>query len=137
MTCKSRTLSALFSLATLCFAIHASADEPASQPYGNEGTAYGPELQGFEYPYPVAQFAITSQRQVLKMAYMDVHPPRPNGRTAVLLHGKNFCSATWRQTIDTLVDAGYRVIAPDQVGFCKSTKPVRSQYRFNNWVSGW
>ncbi len=64
------------------------------------------------------------------MAYLDVHPAHPNGRTAVLLHGKNFCAATWKQTIDTLSDAGYRVIAPDQIGFCKSTKPVRYQYMF-------
>jgi pimeloyl-ACP methyl ester carboxylesterase len=29
-----------------------------------------------------------------------------------------------------LTDAGYRVIAPDQIGFCKSSKPVRYQYSF-------
>ncbi len=96
----------------------------------NDGPAYGPELQGFDYPYPVARFAFTSQRQVVRMAYLDVHPAHPNGRTAVLLHGKNFCAATWKQTIDTLSDAGYRVIAPDQIGFCKSTKPARYQYTF-------
>jgi pimeloyl-ACP methyl ester carboxylesterase len=66
---------------------------------------------------------------------MDVHPPHPNGRTAVLLHGKNFCSATWKQTIDVLTEAGYRVIAPDQVGFCKSTKPARYQYSFQQLAS--
>jgi pimeloyl-ACP methyl ester carboxylesterase len=36
----------------------------------------------------------------------------------------------WRTTIDALTDAGYRVIAPDQIGFCKSTKPERYQYSF-------
>jgi pimeloyl-ACP methyl ester carboxylesterase len=64
------------------------------------------------------------------MAYMDVRPKLPNGRTAVLLHGKNFCAATWKQTIDALVAAGYRVVAPDQIGFCKSTKPARYQFTF-------
>ncbi len=113
-------LLTLASCASLIAAAPASADEPA----------YGPELQGFDYPYPVARFAFTSQRQVLRMAYMDVHPAHPNGRTAVLLHGKNFCAATWKQTIETLSDAGYRVIAPDQIGFCKSTKPERYQYSF-------
>ena len=34
--------------------------------------AYGPELQGFDYPYPVATFAFFSQRQDMHMAYMDV-----------------------------------------------------------------
>src|SRR5580698_2757323 len=79
--------------------------------------AYGPELQGFPYPYPVAQFDLTSQRQALHMAYMDVHPKNGNGRTAVLLHGKNFCAATWKGTIDALTARGFRVVAPDQIGF--------------------
>ena len=29
-----------------------------------------------------------------------------------------------------LSDAGYRVIAPDQIGFCKSSKPEHYQYSF-------
>jgi pimeloyl-ACP methyl ester carboxylesterase len=92
--------------------------------------SYGPELQGFQYPHPVSQFEFMSQRQTLHMAYMDVHPKLANGRTAVLLHGKNFCAATWSGTIDVLSAAGYRVIALDQIGFCKSTKPERYQYTF-------
>jgi len=93
-------------------------------------TAYGPELQGFEYPYPVARFEFSSQWEQMHMAYMDVRPQQDNGQTVVLLHGKNFCAATWRTTIQTLVAVGYRVIAPDQIGFCKSTKPQHYQYSF-------
>jgi pimeloyl-ACP methyl ester carboxylesterase len=104
----------------LAFCSVATAAEPS----------YGPELQGFDYPYPVAHFDFQSQREKLRMAYMDVPAKDPNGRTAVLMHGKNFCAATWRTTIDALTDAGYRVIAPDQIGFCKSTKPERYQYSF-------
>jgi pimeloyl-ACP methyl ester carboxylesterase len=92
--------------------------------------AYGPELQGFEYPYPVKRFEFTSQQQPLHMAYMDVRSDHPNGRAVVLLHGKNFCSATWHTTIETLTAAGYRVLALDQIGFCKSTKPPHYQYTF-------
>src|SRR5450432_2859891 len=95
-----------------------------------DAPSFGPELQGFDYPYPVAHFDFPSQRQTLHMAYMDVSPTNANGRTAVLMHGKNFCAATWRATIDTLSAAGYRVIAPDQIGFCKSSKPARYQYSF-------
>jgi pimeloyl-ACP methyl ester carboxylesterase len=40
-----------------------------------------------------------SQGAALDMAYMDVKPARPNGRTVVLLHGKNFCAATWAESI--------------------------------------
>lgn len=74
---------------------------------------YGAELEGFDYPHPVQRHAFESQGQTLSMAYMDVRPAQPNGRTVVLLHGKNYCAATWEHTIDTLRDAGYRVIAPD------------------------
>jgi pimeloyl-ACP methyl ester carboxylesterase len=95
-----------------------------------DAPSYGPELQGFDYPYPVAHFDFSSQRQKLRMAYLDVAPKKANGRTAVLMHGKNFCAATWRTTIDTLSAEGFRVIAPDQIGFCKSTKPERYQYSF-------
>ncbi|MFC4705248.1 MULTISPECIES: alpha/beta fold hydrolase [Paraburkholderia] len=95
-----------------------------------DGPAYGPELQGFDYPHPVREFSFTSQGQTLHMAYMDVQPSRPNGRTVVLLHGKNFCAATWGDTITRLTEAGYRVIAPDQIGFCKSSKPAAYQFSF-------
>jgi pimeloyl-ACP methyl ester carboxylesterase len=66
----------------------------------------------------------------LHMAYMDVQPATPNGRVVVVLHGKNFTAATWQTTIAALTETGYRVIAPDQIGFGKSTKPQHYQYSF-------
>ncbi|WP_052074613.1 alpha/beta fold hydrolase [Shewanella mangrovi] len=95
-----------------------------------EKVAYGPELEGFEYPWPVKQFNFESQRNQLHMAYMDVPAKQPNGHTVVLLHGKNFCAATWQDSITALTEAGYRVIAADQIGFCKSSKPTAYQYSF-------
>jgi pimeloyl-ACP methyl ester carboxylesterase len=95
-----------------------------------EGPAYGMQLEGFAYPWPIALYHFQSQGQTLEMAYMDVKPSRANGRTAVLLHGKNFCAATWEATITALTAAGYRVIAPDQIGFCKSSKPEKYQFTF-------
>jgi pimeloyl-ACP methyl ester carboxylesterase len=112
--------------AILLLAAVASADGPPSDP----GPAYGMRLEGFAYPWPVEQYRFRSQNQDLEMAYMDLKPARPNGRTAVLLHGKNFCAATWEGTIAALVDRGYRVIAPDQIGFCKSSKPEQYQFTF-------
>jgi len=92
---------------------------------------YGPELQGFAYPYPLRHYSFSSQGLNLQMAYMDVAPTgAANGKTAVLLHGKNFCGATWEQSIAALSAAGYRVVAPDQIGFCASTKPEHYQYTF-------
>lgn len=90
----------------------------------------GDSLNGldFVYPYPVKQYRFVSQRKQLTMAYMDVAPQGTPKGTIVLLHGKNFCGATWEATIKVLLDDGYRVIAPDQIGFCKSSKP--SEYQF-------
>jgi pimeloyl-ACP methyl ester carboxylesterase len=96
-----------------------------------DAPTYGPELEGFEYPFPVQRYRFSSQGQDLQMAYLDVKPSAtPNGRTVVLLHGKNFCAATWEGTIKALTEAGYRVIAPDQIGFCKSSKPAGYQFTF-------
>lgn len=91
---------------------------------------YGPELEGFNYPEPTQQYRFTSQGVDLQMTYMDVKPAKPNGRTVVLMHGKNFCGATWDGTTKALSQAGYRVVVPDQIGFCKSTKPQHYQYSF-------
>ena len=102
----------------------------AADQTGNGGPAYGPELQGFDYPWPVRKFTFSSQRQMLTMVYLDVPAVHPNGRTAVLQHGKNFCAATWEGTIRFLTAHGYRVIAPDQIGFCKSSKPQAYQFSF-------
>jgi pimeloyl-ACP methyl ester carboxylesterase len=92
---------------------------------------YGPELEGFAYPYPLQHFRFTSQGEPMQMAYMDVAAEgKANGRTAVLMHGKNFCGATWETTINALRQAGYRVVVPDQIGFCASSKPDHYQYTF-------
>jgi pimeloyl-ACP methyl ester carboxylesterase len=129
MNFKSLSTALLLSVAavspTLAFGM-----EGSWSPATSATAAYGPELEGFIYPFPVLRFEFSSQRQTLHMAYMDVHPRNSNGRTAVLLHGKNYCGATWYKTIIALNAVGYRVIAPDQIGFCKSTKPERYQYTF-------
>jgi len=114
-------------LATMSAALLAIASLARAEP----APTYGPELEGFDYPYPVERFTFESQRRTLSMAFMDVVPEKPNGKTVVLLHGKNFCAATWETTISRLTAAGYRVVAPDQIGFCKSTKPESYQYSFH------
>lgn len=96
-----------------------------------EQKTYGPQLEGFNYPFPVKIFRLASQGQQLEMAFMDIQPEKPSGSTVVLLHGKNFCAATWEGTIHFLTDNGYRVIAPDQIGFCKSSKPEHYQFSFH------
>lgn len=84
----------------------------------------------FTYPWQVKQYNFYNQRQNLSMAFMDVPASEGTDRnlTAVLLHGGNFCSATWADTARNLTSAGYRVILPDDIGFCKSSKPQGYTY---------
>jgi len=81
-------------------------------------------LEEYAYPYPVSYLPLVIEGQELKMAYMDVPPKRgANGKSVLLLHGKNFFGAYWRDTIAFLAENGYRVIVPDQIGFGRSSKP--------------
>jgi len=84
---------------------------------------YGIALEGFAYPYPVHLLPVVNDGEQLGMAYIDVAPQQPNGRTVVLLHGRNFPSSYWAPVIRMLNEAGFRVVVPDQIGFGKSSKP--------------
>lgn len=59
------------------------------------------------------------------------------GELLLCLHGQPSWSYLYRKMVPILVDAGYRVIAPDLVGFGKSDKPTeRGDYSYANHV-GW
>lgn len=88
------------------------------------------DLTTIKYPFEVKFHPLKSQGQDLKMAYIDVPSRNPNGKVILLLHGKNFNIAYWEQTIKELNKNGFRVIATDQIGFGKSTKPANYQYSF-------
>ncbi len=85
--------------------------------------------QSFTYPYPVRYITIQIEGQNAKMAYMDVKPASPNGKSVMLFHGKNFTGLYWKDVIAFLSDAGYRVIVPDEVGWGLSSKP-NAKYTF-------
>ena len=80
-------------------------------------------LEGYAYPYKVDWLNLNLEGQDLRMAYMDITPAHPNGKTVLLLHGKNFFGAYWHKTIAFLSENGFRVVVPDQIGFGKSAKP--------------
>ncbi|WP_294208047.1 alpha/beta hydrolase [uncultured Chryseobacterium sp.] len=88
-------------------------------------------LTEYQYPFQVEYMQLNSQNSLLKMAYMDVRPKKPNGKTIMLLHGKNFNGAYWEQTAKDLSSKGFRVIIPDQIGFGKSSKPQSYQFSFS------
>lgn len=72
----------------------------------------------------------------MRMHYVDEGPKK--GEIVLLLHGEPSWSYLYRKMIPVYVAAGYRVIAPDLIGFGKSSKPVQtSDYTFLkhiNWV---
>ncbi|MEX1063008.1 MAG: alpha/beta fold hydrolase, partial [Balneolaceae bacterium] len=84
----------------------------------------GIALENFDYPYPPEFLSLKMEGKDVRMAYMDVAPTgEANGRTVLLMHGKNFFGAYWEDTIRLLAQNGYRVVVPDQIGFGKSSKP--------------
>jgi pimeloyl-ACP methyl ester carboxylesterase len=84
----------------------------------------GIAMEGYPYPFPVRYLELENEGQPVRMAYMDVPAAgTANGRTVVLLHGKNFFGAYWRGTAEALAGRGFRVVVPDQIGFGKSSKP--------------
>ena len=112
-----RAIACCLTTAAILFAVFA--------PPHARAEAMGIALEGFPYPYPVHFMPLTLEGEDLRLAYMDVAPVGPsNGRTVVLLHGRNFPSSYWEPTIKALTEAGYRVVAPDQIGFGNSSKPT-------------
>jgi pimeloyl-ACP methyl ester carboxylesterase len=138
----------LASCVLVCGAFTASSetggDTPKPANTSSTSAALDPELQNYEYPFPVSFHEIQFQEQKLRMASMDVAPnpsagvgsgenvaAGPPQQVVVLLHGKNFSGAYWAPTIRALTDQGHRVIAPDQIGFGKSSKPACYPFTFH------
>jgi pimeloyl-ACP methyl ester carboxylesterase len=112
-------LRGIAAAALLCLALESFAQTAAP-----DQEPLGVGLEGFVYPYPVQYLMLRMDGIDVKMAFMDVEPTAPpNGRTVLLLHGRNFFGAYWKDTIHFLSTKGYRTIVPDQIGFGKSTKP--------------
>ncbi len=64
-----------------------------------------------------------------RLHYVDEGPR--DGPVVLLMHGQPSWSYLYRHMIPLLVEAGYRVVAPDLVGFGKSDKPLKqSDYSY-------
>jgi haloalkane dehalogenase len=71
----------------------------------------------------------------LRVHYVDEGPKE--ARPILLMHGEPSWSYLYRKMIPILVNAGFRVIAPDLIGFGRSDKPTkRSDYTYKRHV-GW
>ena len=63
------------------------------------------------------------------------HVDEGSGPVVLLMHGQPSWSYLYRSMIPPLVDAGFRCIAPDLVGFGRSDKPVdRAAYSYRSHV---
>ena len=70
----------------------------------------------------------------LRLHYVDEGPE--DGAVILLLHGEPSWSYLYRHMIPPLRDAGFRVIAPDLIGFGRSDKPERkSDYSYAGHVA--
>lgn len=70
----------------------------------------------------------------LRMHYVD--EGTDGGDIVLLLHGEPSWSYLYRHMIPLLADAGFRVVAPDLIGFGKSDKPSRkSDYSYAGHVA--
>jgi len=75
----------------------------------------------------------------LRIHYVD---EGPKGEEPVLmLHGEPSWSFLYRKMIPVFLEAGYRAVAPDLVGFGRSDKPSRrTDYTYNrhvDWMYSW
>lgn len=75
----------------------------------------------------------------LRIHYLD--EGAPDSDVVLLLHGQPAWSYLYRYMIPPLLEAGFRVIAPDLVGFGRSDKPTRVEdytyARHVAWMSDW
>ncbi len=75
----------------------------------------------------------------LRIAYIDEGPRA--APVVLLMHGEPSWSYLYRKMIPVLLLAGYRVLAPDLVGFGRSDKPARkADYSYLNhvqWMKAW
>ena len=75
----------------------------------------------------------------LRIAFIDEGPQ--GAPTVLLMHGEPAWSFLYRKMIPVLLQAGFRVIAPDLVGFGRSDKPTRAaDYSYLNhvlWMTAW
>jgi pimeloyl-ACP methyl ester carboxylesterase len=120
----------LLAAALLAAALPLSAQEgqwpavPPSEPPADWGPVSF-NLDEIPYPYPVRYLELNRFGEDMRMAYMDVPAAgTPNGQTAVIMHGMNFSGEAYGTTIEALRLAGFRVVALDQIGFGRSSKPI-------------
>jgi haloalkane dehalogenase len=95
-------------------------------------------LADFLYP-PNYTDIVDADGTPLRVHAVDAGPTR--AQPVLLMHGEPSWSYLYRHIIPALLTRGYRVIAPDLVGFGRSDKPAAqadySYERHVKWMSDW
>lgn len=93
------------------------------------------QIKDFNYAAHFIQVDDT-EGGLLKLHYIDEGPK--DAEVVLMLHGEPSWSYLYRKMIPPVINAGYRVIAPDLIGFGKSDKPTkRSDYTYQrhlDWI---
>ena len=93
------------------------------------------DLDGFSFE-PNYLYVDDTEGGKLRVHYLDEGPS--DGEVILLLHGEPSWCYLYRKTMPALIEQGFRVIAPDLVGFGRSDKPTkRADYtyiRHLNWL---
>ena len=82
---------------------------------------YFTDLDGYRFS-PNYINVQAEETPALRMHYLD--EGKADGEIILLLHGQPTWSYLYRKMIPVLVSGGFRVIAPDLIGFGKSDKPA-------------
>ncbi len=83
-----------------------------------------------DFDYPVMYETLENG---LRMFYLDINPS--SERVIVLIHGEPTWGYTFRHMIPVFLEANYRVIVPDLIGFGRSDKLVKdSDYTYERHV---
>ena len=93
-----------------------------------------------DFPYPPNYTGITDADGT-PLRIHSVDAGRADAPTVLLMHGEPSWSYLYRHIILALLARGYRVIAPDLIGFGRSDKPAAladySYERHVKWMSDW
>lgn len=96
------------------------------------------DLEDYSFAPHYMQVA-DDQLGTLRLHYVDEGPR--DGRVVIMMHGEPSWSYLYRHMIKAVTAAGFRVLAPDLIGFGRSDKPANmGDYSYSahvNWMLQW
>jgi haloalkane dehalogenase len=92
------------------------------------------------YPFEPNYVEVPSgEGETIRIHHVDEGPK--DASPVLLMHGEPSWSYLYRRMIPIIVNAGYRAVAPDLVGFGRSDKPAdRTDYTYQrhvDWMKAW